>query len=296
MRTFPPLQALRAFESAGRHLSFTRAAEELCITPSAVSHQVRSLEQFLGTPLFVRQTRALALTDAGLRYLADISRAFALIAEATGVVRHHRRRSLRISLLSSFAANWLVPRLPRFTTRQPDVFLQFEPSLALVDFRRSDIQLAVRYGRGGWVDVDAELLFRERLAPVCSPEYLQRLPLDSAAGLRSHVLLMATGKPEFEWNAWLDGSGVTVDALNTLMLSDYNIVLQAALDGQGVAMGRQALIEPHLRNRRLVQPLGPARRYGDLGYWIVTPRRPQSPAVAAFIDWLREEAAAPADA
>jgi LysR family glycine cleavage system transcriptional activator len=294
VRRLPSLPALRAFEAAGRHLSFRRAAEELLVTPSAISHQVQRLERELGTALFRRKTRAIALTPAGERYLDGVRRAFDLLAEETRAVRAPERAVLRVSLLASFATHWLVPRLGRFAAAHPDVELRLEPSNALVDLKGGEGDLAIRYGTGGWPEVEATLLMPDRIAPVVSPALLERgPPIAAPADLLHHTLLLSYAREPIEWPAWSAAHGFDLARARTLMLHDYNIVLEAALAGQGVAMGRHALIGERLRAGALVEPLGgPPFAPPGLGYWLVTRPGPLPPPVAAFIDWIRGEAAA----
>ncbi|OWJ65605.1 LysR substrate-binding domain-containing protein, partial [Inquilinus limosus] len=272
MRRLPSLPALRAFEAAGRHLSFRRAAAELLVTPSAISHQVQRLEQELGTALFVRKTRAIALTPAGERYLDGVRRAFDLLAEETRAVRAPERAVLRVSLLASFATHWLVPRLGRFAAAHPEIELRLEPSNALVDIGGGEADLAIRYGTGGWPEVEATLLLADRIAPVVSPALLDRgPPIAAPADLLRHTLLLSYAREPIEWPAWSAAHGFDLARARTLMLHDYNIVLEAALAGQGVAMGRHALIGEKLRGGALVEPLGgPPFAPPGLGYWLVT--------------------------
>jgi LysR family glycine cleavage system transcriptional activator len=237
-RRFPGLSSLRAFEAAARHLSFSRAADELLITQSAVSHHVRKVEEDLGVSLFVRQARAVTLTPAGQQYLACLNQAFDLVDKATDEIRRAARRTLRVSLLASFATHWLVPRLPRFTAAYPDIELVLEPSIRFVDMTVEPIDLAIRYGRGGWHRVQAQWLLTEQTSPVCSPALLgpDEPPLQPCDLLR-HDLLMSFSNEPFERHAWSEMAGVDLLQSRSVMLHDYNIVLQAAVDGQGIAMG-----------------------------------------------------------
>lgn len=293
-RRLPPLPALRAFEAAGRHLSFRRAAAELLVTPSAVSHQVQKLEQHLGTTLFLRRTRAIALTPAGERYLDGVCRAFDLLEDETRTLQSPGRTVLRVSLLASFATHWLVPRLPRFAAAHPEIELSLDPSNALADLKRGMADLAIRYGTGGWPDVEAELLIADRIAPVISPALLrQGPPITRPADLLQHTLLLSYAPQPIEWPAWSAAHEFDLTRARTLMLHDYNIVLEAALAGQGVAMGRHTLIAERLRSGALVEPLGgPPFTPPGLGHWLVTRPGSLPPPVAAFAAWIRAEAAA----
>jgi LysR family transcriptional regulator, glycine cleavage system transcriptional activator len=295
MQRFPSLLGLRAFEAAGRLSSFSEAASELSVTPSAISHQIRKLENELGTPLFRRSTRMITLTDAGETYLHTVKQAFALLTEGSRHIRQSARvssRSLRISLLASFASNWLMPRLDSFTEAYPEIDFRLDPSVGLTNFATSDNQLAIRYGRSGWPEAEAKCLMLERLAPVCSPAFLRQNPqLREFSDLAAVNLLMANAKMEYEWRAWSGMTGVNLAAARITPLRDYNIVLQAALAGQGIAMGRGALIAEHLQSGRLVEPLGPAIPMNGIGYWVLTPHGTLSEEVTAFRNWLIAEAA-----
>ncbi|HWW04498.1 transcriptional regulator GcvA [Collimonas sp.] len=292
MQRFPSLLGLRAFEAAGRLSSFSQAACELSVTPSAISHQIRKLEDELGTALFRRSTRTITLTDAGETYLQTVKQAFALLTEGSRHIRQSTRTSLRISLLASFASNWLMPRLDSFTEAYPAIDFRLDPSVELTNFSASDNQLAIRYGRGGWPEVEARCLMLEHLAPVCSPAFLRQHPqLREFSDVAAVNLLMANAKMEYEWRAWSRMTGVNLASARITPLRDYNIVLQAALAGQGVAMGRGALIAEHLQSGRLIEPLGPAIPMNGIGYWVLTPHGTLSEEVTMFRNWLITEAA-----
>ena len=285
----PPLHALRAFEAVGRLLSFRRAGEELLITQSAVSHHVRTLEEALGTLLFERRGRSIALTAAGARYLDSISRAFALVADGTRDVRSHAaRQTLTVSLLPSFAANWLVSRLAGFRAAYPQIELVLAPTLNQADLAAGEADIAIRYGVGKWPGLRCELLATERLTPVLSPELAARQPLAKPDDILGHTLLISH-RPT-EWEAWSRHAAVDLASARRLQLTDYNIVLQAALSGQGVAMGRSLLIAEHLSRGSLVAPLPGFATAPGLGYWALLPGRAETrPATKAFTDWLRQE-------
>lgn len=287
----PPLHALRAFEAVGRLLSFRRAGEELLITQSAVSHHVRALEEALGTSLFERRGRSIALTAAGARYLDSISQAFALVADGTRDIRSHAaRQTLTVSLLPSFAANWLVPRLAGFRAAYPQIELILAPTLSQANIAAGEADIAVRYGVGPWPGLRCELLATERLTPVLSPELAAHQPLTGPGDLLGHTLL-ASHRPT-EWEAWSQHAALDLAAARRLQLTDYNIVLQAALDGQGVAMGRSLLVAEHLRRGTLIGPFPGFATTPGLGYWAVLPSgATDKPAATMFVNWLRREIA-----
>jgi len=287
----PPLHALRAFEAVGRLLSFRRAGEELLITQSAVSHHVRTLEEALGTMLFERRGRSIALTAAGARYLDCISQAFALVADGTREARSHAAcQVLTVSLLPSFAANWLVSHLGDFRTAHPQIELVLDPSLNQANLAAGEADVAIRYGVGEWPGLRCELLATEHLVPVLSPELAARQPLAKPADILSHTLLISH-RPT-EWEAWSQHAAVDLASARRLQLTDYNIVLQAALNGQGIAMGRSLLVTDYLRRGALLAPLPDFATAPGLGYWAVLPSGgTDKPAATMFVNWLRREIA-----
>jgi LysR family transcriptional regulator, glycine cleavage system transcriptional activator len=294
----PPLISLRAFEAAARHLSFSLAAQELFVTQSAVSHHIQKLESELGVALFERRTRAVALTTAGEAYFAKVHAAFELLRAGTEETRAPaaRRVKLTVGLLASFATRWLAPHLQAFSAAHPQIELQLRPDIALADVPGGEVDMAIRYGRGGWAGVRARKLMSERLSVVCSPALLagSRRPRKPQDLLRFPVLASHARLP-FEWQAWATRFGVDLKHARTVQLHDYNIVVEAALAGQGIAMGRHRLIAAQLASGALVQAL-PDAVLDDprIGWWLVTPRAAsgESEAVAAFRDWLAQTAAA----
>ena len=290
-RRLPPLTALRAFEAAGRLLSFSKAGNELLVSQSAISHHIQALEASLGQALFVRKTRAVSLTPAGARYLATVAQAFDLLAAGTEALAVETRTAVRVSLLASFATHWLVPRLGRFRARHPAIELMLEPSVGVVDLAAGGADLAIRYGLGGWPGVDARVLMPEWIAPVLSPARLSRGPaIGAPADLLGHDILFSYSRTLFEWDAWTRAAGLDLATARRSLLHDYNIVLQAALDGHGVAMGRRRLIADRLAAGTLVQPLTLTVHDG-IAWWLVLPKRKLTRAAGHFVDWLVEEAA-----
>ena len=255
VRRLPPLNALRAFEAAARHLSFTRAADELNVTQAAVSHQVKALEEWLGMPLFRRLNRSLLLTDAGQSYMPRLRDAFDTIDQATrGLNAHESGGTLTISTMDSFAAKWLVPRLGRFRARHPEIDTRVTASDRLVDFKREDVDVGIRYGRGRYPGLQVVRLMTEDVFPVCSPALAGgEPPLREPADLKHHTLLH--DDLAVDWRTWLAAAGVRdVDADRGQWFSHSSLVLQVALDGQGVALGRSALLAEDLAAGRLVKP------------------------------------------
>jgi LysR family transcriptional regulator, glycine cleavage system transcriptional activator len=296
-RRLPSLNALRAFEAAARHLSFTKAAEELHVTQAAISHQVKTLEEQLGLPLFRRLNRRLLLTDAGQVYASDLTRTFDGIAEATERIASARSGgSLRISTLPSMAAKWLLPRLSRFRARYPEVDVLVSASHGLVDFRRDDVHLAVRYGKGNYPGLETVLLMDDEIFVVCSPQVLASgPPLRDPEDLKHHTLLhdssLEAGRRD--WRAWLERIGVEgVDPDRGPGFSDSNLILEAVMAGEGVALTRRSLAAADLAAGRLAIPFGPITPATN-HYYVVYPRaNAELPKVRAFTQWLLDEVAA----
>ncbi|SKC86087.1 transcriptional regulator, LysR family [Burkholderia sp. CF099] len=292
----PPLLTLRVFEAVARHLSFIRAADELAVTQSAVSHQIQKLEQHLGVLLFLRRTRSIELTAEGSAYYGKIRRALEWIAEGTRQIRgvSSRRTSLKVSLLSSFATHWLAPRLADFSATYPEIHLQLMPSIELANVGAGAADVAIRYGEGDWPQVTSSLLMGERLSPVCSPEYLAAHgPFSNSGKLLRGPLLMSYALRHFEWDAWSTHFGSDLSDVPKLMLHDYNIVLEAAAAGQGIAMGRHRLIEKRLTTQTLVEAIPHAAYEGRIGYWLVTPDGPLDKPAEQFVNWIQKAATAP---
>ncbi|OLL30999.1 transcriptional regulator [Burkholderia sp. SRS-W-2-2016] len=294
MRRLPPLGALRAFEAAARHLSFTHAAEELCVTQAAISHQVRLLEQWLGIRLFERKGHSLKLTAQAKAYVRDLGSALDLMLAATERVRRRTDGPLRITVLPSFASRWLVPRLGRFLALHPEVDLRLTSSFSLWDGSGDNFDMGIRSGLGRWPGVKSDLIARETLSPLCSPAFARSAPpLKHPADLLGVRLLH--DEPKAAWRVWFEHAGVVgADLDYGLKFDDASFVLQAALDGQGVALGRLTLAASDLQAGRLVQPFDIVIP-NDYSYWLVYPRTVTDRADAmAFRSWVLAEARMPA--
>ncbi len=290
-RRLPPLNALRAFEAAARHLSFTRAAAELHVTQAAISHQVKALEQHLGRKLFRRLNRALLLTDDAQAYLPSVSRAFTLLNEATGNLLSKKSPGpLTVSALPSFAARWLVPRLGRFRQVRPDIDLRIDPSAELSDFSGDDVDVSIRYGRGKYPGLRTDWLMTEDIFPVCSPLLLAGAQaLREPRDLEHHVLLHDDGHGD--WRTWLLAAAADgVDPTRGPIFTDSGMLIQAAMAGQGVALARGVLAADELAAGRLVRPFALSLPT-EYAYYLVCPQdRAEQPKIAAFRDWLLGEA------
>lgn len=293
--TLPPLPSLRAFAAAARHLSFRRAGEELLISQSAVSHHIAKLETMLGKPLFVRKARGVELTDVGAAYYQRIARAFREIEEATRcALDHEQKRRIVVSVLPSFAAIWLVPRLPRWRRDEAgkDIEVELDPTVRAVDVSAGDADIAIRYGWGTWPGQAARLLRRETLTLVASPAYLADAPpITTAADVLDQTLL--TNLNLYDWEVWARSEGESLAGANFLQLTDYNIVLQAALDGQGLAVGRMVMLADRLRSGALKQVFPKTFEAPGLGHWLVHSAEDDvTPDAEAFVSWLEQELAA----
>lgn len=286
----PPLNAIRAFEAAARHLSFTKAAEELHVTQAAISHQVKALEQFLGLKLFQRLNRALLLTDEGQIYLPTVCRAFDQLHEASNrLAESQTRGKLTVTALPSFASRWLVPRLGRFIRAYPEIDIRLAPSGSLVDFVRQDVDVGIRYGRGRYPGLRVDRLMSEDVFPVCSPALLQgRHPLREPGDLRYHILMHDDGHGD--WRTWLLSAGADdVDPHRGPVFTDSSMLIQAAVAGQGVALARGALALDDLTRGNLVRPFKLSLPV-EFAYYIVCPEQTADrPKVVAFREWLLKE-------
>lgn len=295
----PPLDLLLAFEAAARHLSFTRAAAERFVTQSAVSRQIRALEDDLGVPLFARRHRALVLTPAGEKLLLACQTVLAQLRRTVAGIRAPAAREvLAISTTPSFASLWLIPRLRAFTQANPRVDVRLDASYDLRDLRADGFDLAVRYQRAG--PGAGAPLFSETVVPVCAPQLLRQKgpPLKSPRDLHAHTLLQmeglqGAGMPT-EWESWLSAQGLAdLQPQAMLTFSSYNEVVAAVLAGQGIALGRRPLLDALLRRRKLVTPFGSAKET-ERAYFVLTdPAARARPAVRAFEAWLRADSTRP---
>lgn len=303
MRRLAHLNALRAFEAAARRRSFALAAAELSVTPAAISQQIKSLEDYLGVGLFKRVSKGVVLTDVAQAMLPQLRAGFDQIA--AGLARatvSGGRTTLVVSLTPSVAAKWLMPRLERFTSVHAGIEVRLDTATRLVEFAREQVDLALRYGAGRWPGLAVTLLMTEEVFPVCSPKLSGgKHPLRRVEDLRRHTLIHDSSMPAASafprWSSWLKTVGARgIDPARGLHLNASMLAIQAAIEGQGVALGRSVLVADDLAAGRLVRPFSfpfPLR----FGYYLVHPRRPpQAGAVKAFSDWLHAEARCSADA
>lgn len=296
MRHLPPLNAVQTFEVAARHLSFQRAADELHVTPSAISHQIRALEAFLGVRLFVRRTRQVSLTSEGQSYLPAIRAALDQINAATARVAADRDRGpLSMNVSPSFAAGWLVPRLARFQLVHPSIEVRLHlvrSTDALVDFASSDVDLAIRHGEVNRPGLRKHRLIAEELVPVCSPALLKGpKQLKHPKDLRHATLLHSLPRLE-QWQLWLNAAGVTgVNAERGPKFHNTPLTLEAAVTGMGVALADQRLVAKELASGQLVTPFDIALPSESAYYLIYPEERAENPKLVAFREWLLGEVA-----
>ncbi|MCS3729006.1 LysR family glycine cleavage system transcriptional activator [Bradyrhizobium betae] len=286
----PSLNGLRAFEAAARHLSFTLAASELNVTQTAISHQIRRLEEELGIRLFIRQNRALALTPEARDYLPGVRAAFNDLRLATDrLLRKDDDKVLTVSTLASLAAKWLLPRLTDFQEQHPGIDVRITTSTSLVDFQRDNVDAAIRYGRGQWPGLRADWLMADELFPVCSPSLLRGdKPLRKPEDLRGYPLLHTSNANSDDWRLWLTAAGLPVDIARQpgITFDMIFMTIQAAIDGIGVAMGRTSYVQDDIAKGRLVVPFKIALP-ADAGFYLVAPEgRREAPKLSAFRAWM----------
>jgi LysR family transcriptional regulator, glycine cleavage system transcriptional activator len=292
MVRLPPLNSLRAFEVAARHLSFKLAADELCVTQGAVSRHVAKLEEFLGVSLFVRKHRQVELTAEGAAYLRDVQDALIRISYATAsLASANDRNTLVIKTPPTAAIWWLVPRLGRFHARHPDIQVQLMTSHLAVDFEEEEIDVALQYGAPTGARLVADRLFNEVMIPICSRSLLAEIgqpprPVDIAR----QVLLHSIRRPT-DWRKWLEAAGIPdVGTVQEIVLENSALTYQGAIDGIGVALAQLAFVADELSDGRVVAPLD-IRVHNQAAYYLVfPPHKERQPRIRAFRDWIADEA------
>jgi LysR family transcriptional regulator, glycine cleavage system transcriptional activator len=292
----PPLKSVHYFEAAARLQSFTKAAAELNVTHSAISHQIKALEEWLGQPLFERKTRQVRLTEAGKRFIGPVKTAFDQLAEgAAEITRFGKDRPLTVTALPSLSAKWLVPRLSDFQRQHPDIQVRLSATSTVEQIGGRDIDLGIRFGRGQWDSLESELLARNDIFPVCAPGLLTPdKPIREPRDVLDYPLLtdsdwMRSGYDE--WSDWLKGAGFPEAKIKSNLSLNYsNLLIQAAIDGLGIAMGNVINAGDDLRHGRLVKPIDFTVKT-DTGYFIVYAKNAlKQPKIKAFRDWLMEQA------
>lgn len=296
-RHLPPLNALRAFEAAGRHLSFSKAAAELHVTPAAISHQVKALEDYLGVQLFRRLNRALLLTEVGQACLPGLQEGFDRLAAAVEASRaRDAHRPLIVSVAPSFGAKWLVSRLDRFREAHSGIDVRVDATDRLVDFARDDVDIAIRYGAGSYAGLRVEQLLTEEVFPVCAPRLLEGSnPLVVADDLRWHTLLhvdyTVTNETWPNWRMWLLAAGVhDVEPTRGPQFSLASMAIRAAIEGHGVTLASSVLVADDLAAGRLVKPFDLSFPGGFAYYVVCSETTADQPKIAAFREWVIAEA------
>ncbi len=299
-RRLLPLSALRAFEAAARHLSFTRAADELSVTPGAISQHIRQLEDHAGGPLFRRDGRGLELTETGRAALPLLREGFERLLDASALLREPpKRRQLSVSVAPSFAGKWLMPRMDGFHTEHPDVEVWISADMEVANLTDGAVDVAVRYGPGGYTDLVSERLLKETVLPVCSPALMSgknalKTPADLASQVLLHDLSVDKDPSCPDWAMWLKARGVNgVDPRRGPRFNQSSLVIEAAVMGRGVGLAKRTLAQADLEAGRLVAPFADGSTAIDFAYHVVMPRnRPPTPSALAFVEWLKREAVA----
>lgn len=297
-RPLLPLNALRAFESAARHLNFSRAAEELFVTPGAVSQQIRLLEEAVGGQLFLREARGLQLTELGRVAVPLLREGFDRLMDASALLREPpRRRQVSVSVAPSFAAKWLMPRMDDFHTAHPEIEVWISADMEPVDLHEGTVDLAIRYGPGGYGGHSTERLMIETVLPVCSPRLMKgRHPIATPADLVHHNLLhdvspdLDPSRPD--WAMWLKARQVCgADPRRGSRFNQSSLLIEAAVSGHGIALAKRTLAQADLAAGRLVAPFPDGSEAVGFAYHVIVPRdRPASPGAAAFVAWLKRQA------
>jgi LysR family transcriptional regulator, glycine cleavage system transcriptional activator len=289
---------LRAFEAVAKHLNFRLAAEDLALTQSAVSRQIQALEESVGVTLFLRHTRAVELTQAGVQMLSAVTPSLERIDQAVNQVRLRSGRcSITLTTFASLASMWLIPRLGSFQSQYPEVDLRIDASDHFVDLETSDLDLAIRYGPLAQMPASATRLFGEHLTPVASPEMAHRVSLEKTSDLKRLTLIEDVGRVNthhewLTWRRWLHAFNQSkLEPKRWMYFSFAHQMYEAALDGQGVVLARTPLVSRHLADGTLVEPIRNSRVNSPMVYWyVLSPHAERRPELQAFTDWLESEA------
>ncbi len=281
----PPLHALRALIAVVRQGGVTQAARKLHLTQGAVSHQIHAAQSALGVALFEKRGRNLVPTNEAMAYVARIEAAFHEIDRANQILREvHRTARLRISTTPSFAAHWLLPRLGDFVSSNPAIDIRVDSSSRLVDFNDGEIDVAIRFGAGTYPGLFSELLMRDWIFPVCSPDFAQRNRLTDPPNLEGLTFLRADGEP---WSWWFPAAGIdTEEPTRGLVFSDSSLMLQAAVDGQGIGLARQSVASDSIASGKLIRPFSAYAETPHSYYFVCRKEMTDIPSVARFREWL----------
>jgi len=293
IRHLPPLNALRCFEAAARKGSFNQAADELFVTPSAVSHQIKTLETFLGLKLFRREKRKAMLTAAGEKYLTSVTHALDEIDSATRrLMTAPNISAVNLAVAPAFLTRWLVPRLRAFQQAHPDIELRLSASMGQIDFEHSDTDMAIYLGFGEWPDAEHHSLIQTRVVPVCSPKLLEaHLPLSSPQDMRHHTLLHVASRAD-EWPHMLEHHGLDESQfMKSMSFSSTSLALNAAMEGVGIALSDISLIERELQLKQLIVPFDISLNTRKAFYLVYQENRPLTYSMEAFREWILAQAA-----
>jgi LysR family transcriptional regulator, glycine cleavage system transcriptional activator len=291
-RNLPPLNPLRVFEVAARHVHFTRAAEELGITQAAVSRQILTLENWLNIKLFERRHSELRLTEVGNRYLTAVCQAFDIIESSTTKARGGSTQSMiTLRVYATFAFRWLIPRLARFKLRHPEILVDLTTSVTPIQFHKEDAELVIDYRSEQEMEgIIAQRIFSDVIVPVCSPDLLQdNLRIEKAADL-AHFTLLHSRKRQSDWSDWANHVGAEIPLEGGYVFDNSSLAYQAAKAGIGIAMGQLHLLEAELASGELIIPFDQKLERNDAYYLLYPTRISQDPRVAAFHRWVAEEA------
>ncbi|WP_342665495.1 transcriptional regulator GcvA [Marinomonas ushuaiensis] len=287
----PPLNSLRCFESAARHGSFNKAAKEMSVTPSAISHQIKGLESFLGLELFRRTKRKVILTEAGESYLKPIKAIFEQLEDATSELKSQQKSgSLRLAVAPAFLTRWLMPRMERFQSRYPDIQIEISSSIGLIDFSANDVDMAVYFGNGEWEGVDAYYLRPARLAPVCNPKLIKaNQPINTPEDMSFYPLLHVSKRKD-EWHDWLQQHDLDpVRFRRGLMFSSGSLTAGAAAQGLGISLSDPELVMPEIEAGTLKVLFDQHLITNKSFYLVYEKRRSVTSAMSAFKEWIIEE-------
>jgi len=295
-RSLLPLNALRAFDAAARHMSFKLAADDLSVTPAAISQQIRSLVDFLGVELFRRTNRSLVLTEAAQLSLAPLKEGFERMEEAVDILTESKTSNvLKVSVSPSFASKWLVPRLASYYERRPDAIVKISATMQITDFKAEDVDIAIRYGLGNYNGLYEEEILRETVFPVCSPSLFEgKSVATTPSDILSHTLIQDDSTAEDDsvptWTMWMKAAGIEMlDGMPALHFNNHALAIEAAVAGRGVVLARSAIAEEDLRAGRLIKPFGEAVPINFAHYIVCPEDKLKNERVQDFIDWLRSE-------
>lgn len=286
-RMLPPLNPLRAFEAAGRHVSFTRAADELGVTQTAVSRQVAVLEAFLRCRLFERHNSALVITDAGRAYLHSVRPALETIAEATAMTRGRSKNVVKVRVYLTFALRWLLPRLPAFRAAYPNIEINLTTSLLPVDFERDDLDVNICHGTGNWPGSVATKIFEDQLTPLCAPSLMEGPGAPKTPADLDNVCLLHSRNRVADWGDWFRHLGLERRSEDGITLETSSLIYEAARQGLGFAMGQVSLVKSELARGELLAPFPVMRR--ESGYYLTHKQGRIEPKTATFKNWLLKE-------